>query len=150
MSRLDQIASQQPIPLPGDVPMDIELARLGDRRNQSHVGGNLVATSETPGIVDGGSIGTGHDRPDTRNGHQPSRHFGLGGLPDELLSYLLGRLERLPPDGYQRLEHRPEKRVLLSGKLLDPGRELRLGDLTNLDPMGSQEAADPCACAKAV
>lgn len=66
--------------------MDIELAQLGDRRNQSHVGSNLVAASETPAIVDGGGTGTGHDRPDTRNGHQPSRHFGLDGLPDELLS----------------------------------------------------------------
>src|SRR6266498_5300766 len=125
------------------MPVELELARLLDRRHQPNVSGDLVAQPEAVRIIDGCHVGGGRQRPDPWNRHQTLTDRLGGGLPYDLSPHLRGATESLPPDFHQRLEHQPQVLALLQSQPSDLPGELRLLDLTQLDPVRSQQTPDP-------
>src|SRR5260370_29654419 len=78
-SGLEKIGPRQPIAATGDMPGDVDLARLESSAREAEIGADRGRMLEPGGIVDDGGVGQRDNDADARDGHKASGDgIGLG------------------------------------------------------------------------
>src|SRR5713226_1330695 len=140
-SGLEKIGPHQPIAATGDMPGDVDLARLESSGREAEIGADRGRMLEPGGIVDDGGVGQSDDDADPGNGHETSRD-GIGlGAGHDLAIEDGGLFAQRLPGGKERIDDRHDDVVALAGLANTDGEEA-FGSAGNDDAEGFHEAAN--------